>query len=160
MRPILPAGKSCRAGARKHGFRYRLRHCRCVDRRRPRRPGRSALDHLPRPWLDAGDREQPQTARRQAPRLDLPRLPAAVPERGSIVAQMLILGAIFILCAFLSLTLISMLAGTLSRWLRRSDRGQVWLNKIAGLVFVGLALKLSTSHRSARTTRSSSATPI
>ncbi|WP_245499894.1 hypothetical protein [Mesorhizobium sp. M4B.F.Ca.ET.089.01.1.1] len=73
---------------------------------------------------------------------------------------MLILGAIFILCAFLSLTLISMLAGTLSRWLRRSDRGQVWLNKIAGLVFVGLALKLSTSHRSARTTRSSSATPI
>ncbi|TGS72231.1 LysE family translocator [Mesorhizobium sp. M3A.F.Ca.ET.201.01.1.1] len=69
------------------------------------------------------------------------------PERGSIVAQMLLLGAIFTLCAFLSFTLISMLAGTLSRWLRQSDRGQLWLNKIAGLVFVGLALKLATSHR-------------
>ncbi|RWA58379.1 LysE family transporter [Mesorhizobium sp.] len=60
---------------------------------------------------------------------------------------MLMLGAIFILCAFLSFTLISMLAGTLSRWLRQSDRGQIWLNKIAGLVFVGLAVKLATSHR-------------
>lgn len=69
------------------------------------------------------------------------------PGRGGIVAQMLMLGGIFILCAFVSFTLISVLAGSLSRWLRRSDRGQVWLNRIAGLVFVGLALKLATSHR-------------
>lgn len=69
------------------------------------------------------------------------------PERGSIAVQMLALGGIFILCAFVSFTLISVLAGSLSRWLRRSDRGQVWLNRVAGAVFVGLALNLATAHR-------------
>ncbi len=66
---------------------------------------------------------------------------------GSIVFQMLQLGGIFILCAFTSFAVISLLAGSISAWLKRSDRSQVILNRIAGLVFVGLAAKLATAHR-------------
>jgi threonine/homoserine/homoserine lactone efflux protein len=69
------------------------------------------------------------------------------PERGSIVVQMLMLGSIFIVCAFASFGLISVLAGSLSRWLRGSDRSQIVLNRMAGTVFVGLAVRLATSHR-------------
>jgi threonine/homoserine/homoserine lactone efflux protein len=69
------------------------------------------------------------------------------PERGSLVVQMLLLGGLFIVCSFVSFALISLLAGSLSRWLRQSQRGQTILNRIAGVVFVGLAVKLVTSHR-------------
>ena len=69
------------------------------------------------------------------------------PANGSIVLQMLELGGIFILCALASFSVISLLAGSISKWLRRSDKSQVILNRIAGFVFVGLALKLATAHR-------------
>lgn len=69
------------------------------------------------------------------------------PDRGSIAVQMLMLGAIFIACAFVSFSLLSVLAGSLSRWLRNSDRGQILLNRVAGVIFVGLAAKLATAHR-------------
>ncbi len=42
---------------------------------------------------------------------------------------------------------IALLAGTLGQWLNRSDRAQNILNKIAGTVFLGLALKLATTER-------------
>lgn len=67
--------------------------------------------------------------------------------RGSIAAQMLMLGGLFILCALASFTTISLMAGGLSRWLRASPRGQVMLNRVAGVVFIGLAVKLVTSSR-------------
>ncbi|NVO27951.1 LysE family translocator [Donghicola sp. C2-DW-16] len=67
--------------------------------------------------------------------------------RGSIAVQMLMLGGLFILCAFASFTTISLMAGVLSRWLRASPRGQIVLNRVAGLVFVGLAVKLVTANR-------------
>ena len=38
-------------------------------------------------------------------------------------------------------------AGFLSNWLKTSNCGQVVMNKIAGIVFVGLALKLATTQR-------------
>ncbi len=75
----------------------------------------------------------------------LPQFTSA--ENGSIVLQMLELGGIFILCAFVSFAIISLLAGSISSWLKRSDKSQVILNRIAGLVFVGLAVKLATAHR-------------
>jgi threonine/homoserine/homoserine lactone efflux protein len=71
----------------------------------------------------------------------------ASPARGDIVLQMLLLGAIFIVCAFASFVVISLLAGSLSSWLRRSSGGQIVLNRVAGLIFVGLAAKLVASHR-------------
>ncbi|MGO4355093.1 LysE family translocator [Rhizobium sp. RAF36] len=69
------------------------------------------------------------------------------PYRGSVVLQMLMLGGLFIVCAFLYFGAISLVAGSLSQWLRRSPASQVWLNRVAGTVFVGLALKLATTHR-------------
>ncbi|MBP7335150.1 LysE family translocator [Niveispirillum sp.] len=69
------------------------------------------------------------------------------PERGGMVAQMFVLGAVFMLCALLAFSSIAFAAGSIRRWLRRSDRAQVWLNRIAALVFVGLAVKLATAQR-------------
>jgi threonine/homoserine/homoserine lactone efflux protein len=69
------------------------------------------------------------------------------PDRGSVVLQMMMLGGLFIICAFTSFGMISLLAGSLSTWLRRSPASQVLLNRVAGVVFVVLALKLATTHR-------------
>ncbi len=69
------------------------------------------------------------------------------PVRGSIVVQMFALGALFIASAFLSFLAISLTAGFLSRSLQHSNKGQIVLSRIAGLVFVGLAMKLIVSQR-------------
>ena len=42
---------------------------------------------------------------------------------------------------------IALLAGTIGGWLNRSPRTQVVMNRLAGMVFVGLALKLATVKR-------------
>jgi threonine/homoserine/homoserine lactone efflux protein len=64
-----------------------------------------------------------------------------------MVLQMLTLGALFIVCALVSFAVIASLAGSLSQWLQRSRDSQTVLNRVAGGVFVALALKLATSHR-------------
>ena len=69
------------------------------------------------------------------------------PAHGHLVWQMLTLGAIFIACALASFAVIALLAGSLSQWLQRSRNSQTVLNRVAGGVFVGLAVKLATSHR-------------
>ena len=71
----------------------------------------------------------------------------ADPERGSMFLQFLVLGSLFILSASVVFFGIALLAGTLGRWLNQSPRVQSALNKIAGVVFVGLALKIATAHR-------------
>ena len=69
------------------------------------------------------------------------------PEMGSLPLQMLVLGAIFILATLLVFGAISLLAGVLGQWLRRSARAQQLLNKTAGVVFAALALKLAAASR-------------
>ena len=69
------------------------------------------------------------------------------PAHGPIVWQMLTLGVIFITCALASFAVIASLAGSLSQWLQGSRNSQTVLNRVAGGVFVGLAVKLATSHR-------------
>jgi threonine/homoserine/homoserine lactone efflux protein len=71
----------------------------------------------------------------------------ASPARGSMVLQMLALGALFIVCALVSFAVIAALAGSLSQWLQRSRNSQTVLNRVAGGVFVALAVKLATAHR-------------
>ena len=71
----------------------------------------------------------------------------ADPARGSIAAQMFVLGGVFILCAWVVFSLIAVAADTLSAWMRRSARGQVILNRVAGVVFLGLAAKLALAQR-------------
>jgi threonine/homoserine/homoserine lactone efflux protein len=65
------------------------------------------------------------------------------PARGSMTAQIILLGGLFILTTLLVFGGISFLAGTLSQWFLRSERTQANLNRVAGIVFVGIALKLA-----------------
>jgi threonine/homoserine/homoserine lactone efflux protein len=69
----------------------------------------------------------------------------ADPGRGALAPQLVLLGAVFIVAALLVFGAISLLAGRLGERLRRSPGAQRWLNRIAGTVFVGLALKLAAS---------------
>ena len=71
----------------------------------------------------------------------------ADPGRGSLTLQMVLLGGIFILATILIFGAIALLAGTLGSWLARSDKAQIIMNRVASLVFVGIALKLATTQR-------------
>jgi threonine/homoserine/homoserine lactone efflux protein len=66
---------------------------------------------------------------------------------GSIELQVVTLGLLFIASAFVAFSFISVLAGTISQRLLRSDKAQVMLNRFAGVVFVGLSVKLAISGR-------------
>ncbi|WP_306546932.1 LysE family translocator [Desulfobulbus sp.] len=69
------------------------------------------------------------------------------PEQGHLPLQMLALGAVFILATLLVFGAISLLAGVLGQWLRRSARAQQLLNKTAAVVFAALAVKLAVASR-------------
>ncbi|MDT8443626.1 MAG: LysE family translocator [Desulfuromonadales bacterium] len=71
----------------------------------------------------------------------------AEPQRGSISLQMVALGSIFIVATILVFGTIALIGGTLGDWLNRSTRAQRVMNRIAGTVFVILALKLVTTER-------------
>lgn len=71
----------------------------------------------------------------------------ADPARSSVTVQIMLLGGLFILATIFVFGGVAILAGTLSQWFARSDRIQLALNRLAGIVFVGLALKLATAER-------------
>jgi threonine/homoserine/homoserine lactone efflux protein len=71
----------------------------------------------------------------------------ADPARGSLTLQMLLLGGVFIVSTILVFGSIALLAGSIGQWLNRSPRTQVVMNRLAGVVFVGLAVKLATVNR-------------
>ena len=68
----------------------------------------------------------------------------ADPGLGSLTLQMLLLGGVFIVSTILVFGSIALLAGSIGQWLNRSPKTQVIMNRMAGVVFVGLALKLAT----------------
>jgi len=71
----------------------------------------------------------------------------ADPARGSLTVQMILLGGVFIISTILVFGSIALLAGALGSMLARSDRAQIVMNRVASLVFIGLALKLSTTQQ-------------
>lgn len=71
----------------------------------------------------------------------------ADPSRGPITVQMMLLGGLFILSTILVFGTVAILGGTIGQLLNRSNRIQSIMNKVAGMVFLGLALKLATSKR-------------
>ena len=71
----------------------------------------------------------------------------ADPSKGSMALQLLLFGALFIICTILVFGCIAILAGTLGQWLNRSWRAQNIMNRVAGAVFLGLALKLAVTQR-------------
>ena len=71
----------------------------------------------------------------------------ADPDHGAISHQIFIFGAIFIATTLVVFSSVGWTAGFLSSWLKSSSRGQAIMNKIAGIIFVGLALKLASTER-------------
>lgn len=69
----------------------------------------------------------------------------ASPAQGDLAPQIFILGGVFILVSFVIFSAIAVLARTLGGWLNSSAKAQMYLNRIAGVVFSGLALKLVTA---------------
>jgi threonine/homoserine/homoserine lactone efflux protein len=66
-------------------------------------------------------------------------------ENGPLIPQIFLLGGVFILVALVTFSVIALLAGELGNWFHRSPKIQRYLNRLAGAVFVGLALKLVTA---------------
>ena len=71
----------------------------------------------------------------------------ADPSRGSITLQLVLFGAIFIVAALVVFSSIAWFAGFLGERLGQSRRAQIILNRVAGTVFAGLALRLVTAER-------------
>ena len=69
------------------------------------------------------------------------------PQRGSVALQLAQLGAIFILATLLTFGAVSYFAATLGQRLRGSARAQQWMNRAAGAVFAGLAIRLAVAQR-------------
>ncbi|MDY0190508.1 MAG: LysE family translocator [Desulfuromonas sp.] len=71
----------------------------------------------------------------------------ADPAQGSITLQILLLGGVFILVTIVVFGAIALLAGTFGQWLIRSQQRQKVLHRLAGGVFLALALKLVCTER-------------
>ena len=69
------------------------------------------------------------------------------PERGGVAAQVMLYGALFIASALAVFSAIAWGAGLIGGWLRRTPRAQVIMNRVAGAVFVALAIRLATATR-------------
>lgn len=69
------------------------------------------------------------------------------PSSGPLLPQILALGLLFILSTVLIFGGISILAGGLGAQFRKSARAQDILNRLAGTVFVALAVKLALARR-------------
>lgn len=64
------------------------------------------------------------------------------PARGSVALQVMVLGCVFMLAAWLVFGSIACFSGLFGQLLQRSARAQRWLNRIAATVFGALALRL------------------
>lgn len=68
-------------------------------------------------------------------------------QRGAVVLQLAQLGVVFILATLVTFGAISYFAASLGQRLRGSARAQLWMNRAAGVVFAGLALRLAVAQR-------------
>ena len=66
----------------------------------------------------------------------------ADPDLGSLSAQMMTLGVLFIVTTFMVFGSVAWFAGFLGEFLRKSERAQRVINRITGIIFMGLAARL------------------
>lgn len=67
----------------------------------------------------------------------------ATPNETGIASQIIMLGAIFIVLAWLVFSLIAVLAARLAQWFRQTPGVQQRMNRITAVVFVALAVRLA-----------------
>ncbi len=71
----------------------------------------------------------------------------ARPGAGPMAWQIVELGAVFMVATLLVFGAIAVFSGAFGQMLQRSATAQRWLNRLAGVVFIGLALRLATASR-------------
>ncbi len=71
----------------------------------------------------------------------------ADPARGALTFQLFLFGGVFILATLIVFGAVAWSAGFVGEWFKRSARAQAVLNRVAGAVFVGLAIRLITAER-------------
>lgn len=71
----------------------------------------------------------------------------ADPARGSLPLQFLLLGLLMILATLLVFSTAALLGGRMADWFNRSPRGQMLIHRIAGCIFIGLAVALIAVNR-------------
>lgn len=64
------------------------------------------------------------------------------PAQGPVASQMAALGAVFTLQAALLFGFLGYFAGGIGQWLQRRPRAGLWLDRVAGSVFIGLGARL------------------
>lgn len=69
------------------------------------------------------------------------------PANGPLIPQFYQLGALMFLATLIVFGGVALTAGTLGALLRGSASVQLWLNRVSGMIFVALALKLATAER-------------
>lgn len=69
------------------------------------------------------------------------------PARGALSTQIILLGGLFILATLLIFGAVALLAGALAERLNGSPRIQTVMNRLAGILFIALALKLAGNSR-------------
>ena len=66
--------------------------------------------------------------------------------RGDLAWQMGLLGLTFTLQAAVLFSVLGLFSGSIGRWLLRKPRNALWLDRVAGAVFVALGVRLMTAH--------------
>lgn len=69
------------------------------------------------------------------------------PEMGNVTVQIFSLGALFMLSAFLVFSFVALLSARVGAWFTQTQNGEKILNRIAGTIFAGLAIKLALASR-------------
>ncbi len=64
------------------------------------------------------------------------------PAQGPVAAQLAALGVLFTLQAALLFGLLGFFAGSVGQWLQRRPRAGLWLDRLAGGIFIALGLRL------------------
>ena len=65
-----------------------------------------------------------------------------IPANGNVSLQLALLGLVFTVQGAVLFGLLGYFAGTIGQWLQRKPRAGMWLDRVAGSIFVALGLRL------------------
>lgn len=69
------------------------------------------------------------------------------PERGSIVAQLAVLGLVFVIMSAIYTALIALAAGQVAGWLTRHRSIGRWQGRVIGAIYLGLGVRMALQQR-------------
>jgi len=77
----------------------------------------------------------------------LPQFTSPNPAYGPVALQTVVLGVLFMLAALPVFSAVAFFSGAFGSMLQRSPKASLWMNRVTGVVFLGLAIRLATSSR-------------